>query len=236
MSFERTLGYIERLDRAKSERDIVDQLLGAISDYGFKYALAGTVPNRLLSSADFKSSILLKAWPDEWSRRYVERSYVRHDPVIRRLRSSAEAFGWQDCVGPVEDRIMCEAGDHGLRSGFAIPFLTIEGEIAGISLAGDAVELGATGASTVSTISCYAIARAMRLRGQRESKEKATLTARERECLAWSATGKSDWDVSVILGISESTVEKHLRGARVKLAAANRCQAVATASRIGVIL
>ncbi|SEB71655.1 LuxR family transcriptional regulator, quorum sensing-dependent transcriptional regulator [Nitratireductor aquibiodomus] len=60
------------------------------------------------------------------------------------------------------------------------------------------------------------------------------LTPREKECLQWAALGKSEWEVSQILGISEHTAEKHLLNAKTKLGASNRVHAVAEAIRCGV--
>lgn len=53
------------------------------------------------------------------------------------------------------------------------------------------------------------------------------LTARERDSLAFVAEGKTDWELSTILGISESTARFHVDNARRKLGAVNRAQAVA---------
>lgn len=53
------------------------------------------------------------------------------------------------------------------------------------------------------------------------------LTARERDALSWVAEGKSDWEIAVILGLSETTVRYHVDNARRKLGAVNRAQAVA---------
>jgi len=61
------------------------------------------------------------------------------------------------------------------------------------------------------------------------------LSPRERECLKWAAVGKSEWEISQILGISEHTSEKHLLNAKAKLGAVNRVQAVAEAIRRGYI-
>lgn len=55
------------------------------------------------------------------------------------------------------------------------------------------------------------------------------LSDRETHCLEWSARGKTSWEISIILGVSESTVVFHLRKAMAKLNAANRTQAVAIA-------
>lgn len=61
------------------------------------------------------------------------------------------------------------------------------------------------------------------------------LTERERECLVWIAQGKTSWEASVILGISESTTTFHLRNAVLKLKASNRTHAVAKALQSGII-
>ena len=53
------------------------------------------------------------------------------------------------------------------------------------------------------------------------------LTPRERDCLAFVAEGKSDWEISVILKVSEATARFHVDNARRKLGAVNRAQAVA---------
>src|ERR1043166_8798979 len=61
------------------------------------------------------------------------------------------------------------------------------------------------------------------------------LTLREREVLQWIAAGKSSWDVSVILGISERTVNWLISRAGRKLNAVNRTHAVVNAIRAGQI-
>ena len=55
------------------------------------------------------------------------------------------------------------------------------------------------------------------------------VSARELDCLKWIAAGKTAWEASVILGISERTVRFHLNGAREKLNCMTTTQAVAKA-------
>lgn len=50
---------------------------------------------------------------------------------------------------------------------------------------------------------------------------------RERDAIAWVAEGKSDWEISMIPGVSESTMRFRVDNARKKLGAVNRVQAVA---------
>jgi LuxR family quorum sensing-dependent transcriptional regulator len=88
----------------------------------------------------------------------------------------------------------------------------------------------------ISLVATYAIGRAMQLHsGAERTVEHIELTPRERECLQWAAVGKSEWEISQILGISEHTSEKHLLNAKFKLGAVNRVQAVAEAIRRGYI-
>jgi LuxR family quorum sensing-dependent transcriptional regulator len=53
------------------------------------------------------------------------------------------------------------------------------------------------------------------------------LTPRERDSLALVADGKTDWELSAILGVSEGTARFHVDNARRKLGAVTRSQAVA---------
>lgn len=55
------------------------------------------------------------------------------------------------------------------------------------------------------------------------------MSARELDCLKWTAAGKTAWEASKILGISERTVIFHLNAARKKLDCATTTQAVAKA-------
>ena len=61
------------------------------------------------------------------------------------------------------------------------------------------------------------------------------LTARQIECLRWSAEGKSSWDIAQILGISPRTVDEHLDNACRKLGVKRRAQAAVTAARAGLL-
>jgi len=62
-----------------------------------------------------------------------------------------------------------------------------------------------------------------------------SLSRREKEILQWLASGKSTWDVSMILRISERTVKFHMDNIMRKLDAVNRTHAVALALRQNLI-
>ncbi|MGI9115218.1 MAG: helix-turn-helix domain-containing protein [Chthoniobacterales bacterium] len=52
------------------------------------------------------------------------------------------------------------------------------------------------------------------------------LTCREREVMRWVSEGKSDWEISQIVGCVEQTVKKHLQHIYRKLGVENRMAAV----------
>lgn len=61
------------------------------------------------------------------------------------------------------------------------------------------------------------------------------LSKREQEVLTWSKRGKSSWEISAILNISERTVNFHVNNIMQKLNAVSRIQAVAVAIERGLI-
>lgn len=61
------------------------------------------------------------------------------------------------------------------------------------------------------------------------------LTRREQEVIGWLRHGKSNWEISRILGISERTVKFHVTSIMRKLNAVTRTQAVALAMELGIL-
>jgi LuxR family quorum-sensing system transcriptional regulator CciR len=52
------------------------------------------------------------------------------------------------------------------------------------------------------------------------------LTPRQRDCVVLVAQGKSDWEIGQVLGISESTVHKHIEDAKRRFGVSTRVQLV----------
>jgi LuxR family transcriptional regulator, quorum-sensing system regulator BjaR1 len=71
--------------------------------------------------------------------------------------------------------------------------------------------------------------------GQANGKAARQLSLRELDCLKWTAAGKTSYEISVITGLSQRTVEHYLSNAVGKLSANNKAQAVAIAVRKRII-
>lgn len=61
------------------------------------------------------------------------------------------------------------------------------------------------------------------------------LSKREHECLVWTSQGKTSYEIGMILGLSENTINNYLVSAGRKLRAVNRPHLVSIALREGII-
>lgn len=68
-----------------------------------------------------------------------------------------------------------------------------------------------------------------------ESDQTVLLTGREKACLSWAAQGKTSWEISQILSISERTVNFHLGNCISKTNSNNRQQAISRCVAAGYI-
>jgi LuxR family quorum sensing-dependent transcriptional regulator len=128
---------------------------------------------------------------------------------------------------------MNEASDFGLSVGFTVPMLTLDRQSAGLSIAGKNAELPLELRASLQLLAIYSFARAITLADKPPPQVK--LTRRETDVLRWIAEGKTDWEISKILNVSEHLIDKVARQIRTKFGAANRVQAVAQALRQRII-
>lgn len=85
-----------------------------------------------------------------------------------------------------------------------------------------------SGMRDIRVLGNYFHSHVLRINGQNAESD-MLVSARELDCLKWTAAGKTAWEASIILGISERTVRFHLNAAREKLNCTTTTQAVAKA-------
>jgi LuxR family quorum sensing-dependent transcriptional regulator len=243
ITLDQTCEVIDKLNRAVTPQAICDSLTSFTSRYGLTSMVACTIPSfHERTIAAQSQHLLVSAYPTEWRDRYLDQRYVHIDPVVRRIKRDVSPFLWSEAVPFIQDehssdvkRMFGEAGEFRLKAGLAVPLITLEGAAATVSLGGEAIDLPPEARGMIAMISTYAIARAIDLRDRERKRMSAKLTPREVECLKWAAEGKTEWEISAILNVSEHTADKHLANAHRKLGAASRAQAVANAIRWGLI-
>ncbi|WP_230531130.1 helix-turn-helix transcriptional regulator [Microvirga roseola] len=216
----------------------IDAVLAAVQSMaeplGFSsFIITGLpLPNRPLEPL-----VLLNSWPAGWSKRYLSQNYFQIDPVGQHAFATSAPLRWGDAPYRKEARlaqqVMGEAVEFGLRDGVLVPIFTATGWQSAISYAsGHKLDLGPKDMAAAHLLAITAHSRLRSLLSE-ERNLRRKLTPRERETLAWIAAGKSAWETSSILGISEATVITHLNNIRRKLNVANTTQAVVVALQAG---
>ncbi|WP_067215907.1 LuxR family transcriptional regulator [Stappia indica] len=234
------LAHLDRIRHAATAEDVRSRLVQASGGYGIDQVMCGLVPARATPPAQARKSIFFGNWPTSWLERYVARRYVEIDPVISRVVSADAMFDWREARAPAERAplarlMMEEAREHGLSAGFALPFSGPGGQRGSISLSGERIELDPSDRPTLALLAASAADRAATLLQGDAWRPASPLTVRERDCVAWAAEGKTEWESAAILGIAPRTVESHLIAARRKLNAANKVHLIAIAFRLGLI-
>src|SRR5580692_3522697 len=236
-SLDETLSFIAAVDRAGSADAVLETILSVVKPFGFSQVFAGIIPTPGMSAQQQVANVVLHRWPEKWSQRYFSQGYLFDDPTIQRVTTSTEPFLWSELEASYRDspsarRIMEEAREFALGFGFTVPMLTLDGQSAGFSIASDRGELPPHYRGPLQLLAMYSFGRALSLADRPPS---VKLTPREADVLQWIAEGKSDWEISKILHVSEHLVDKMARQIRIKFGATNRTQAVAQALRHKII-
>lgn len=162
--------------------------------------------------------------------------YVRHCPMTRHVVEAREPFFWTkvmdregECYRVV--RMPRGPGQHGLQ----VPVFGHSGFEGAVSFGGDRIDAAPRTRMALMLVGVAAFHAAHRLLGRVPEEESRSLSDREREVLAWVAAGRRHADIAATLGLSDRTIENHLRRIRKRLGVATTSQAVQVAIRNGEI-
>ena len=227
---------IDEIDQMRTTDQVMDRLGSAFSAFGYSSFLITGFPE---PPARVEPYFLLNGWPEGYSRHYERENYYRDDPVAAWCRRSTAPFEWSEArfdrrTWPRAAEVMSVAAEFGMRAGLCVPVGRDNGVQFCVSVAGERPDFEARAKRAVHLISLYAHAKAVDLSDLGRAAG-GLLTGRERESLTWTAMGKSSWEISMILGVSERTVNWFIANAGRKLGAVNRTQAVVNAIRVGEI-
>lgn len=236
MQFE---SFIENINTSHSVEEMHRLFTCAMEQFGFDANVYSLItPHRSVGLSAGHG--IMHNYPNDWLTYYIDNSYGRIDPVIKRAFYTTAPFTWDslrsDNLDEPQKQLLDEAHEAGLRSGVGIPLYGAAGEIAGFGLSSKDNNLPLT-RSTLQLLQAYAMqfhAAYIHLHADANSHE-ISLTSRESEVLHWLAEGKSLPDIAIILSISEDTVRFHVKAIYQKLGANQRIAAVLTAIRHGIL-
>lgn len=192
-------------------------------------------------SYDFETNLptpaIMSTYSDTWIGRYMEKNYAEVDPTVALAPKMPSPFYWEDITGTDESAqaFLDEAKfDAGLNQGLCIPLHGPFNDTFAISAASTEKDLLSEDELSTLYLICSQFHQTFIRLNQNKSKEVA-LTAKQCECLKWVAAEKSNWEIGVIMGISERTVRYHLTEAFSRLQVASRETAVLKAIMMGLI-
>jgi DNA-binding CsgD family transcriptional regulator len=201
--------------------------------------------------------ILVSNYPKDFLRRYSQERRHEIDPVLILAREGLTPMVWEDVVSRMrlseEQKLLNIERQHaGLYNEVTCPVHGPFGQTFALRFAHS--QPGAYDHAHLSALQVlaihfyYAFARVCRTYTEPASPPvgladapqigmsgACNLALRERECLLWTARGKSASSISVILGLSENTVNFYVKNAMRKLGTTNRVVAVVLAVRSGLI-
>lgn len=228
-----------RLNDCKTFEQVHARLHHLCRQLGFDSFLYG---GRFSSGGGRQSERILSNYDESWRRQYDKSGYVRLDPTVAHAETSLQPLVWSDemyVTAPQRD-FRDAAQSCGLVSGVTFPIQSKDGEVALLSLA-----LSASGpearahvremlgwGSLVATLSHDVIRKLVK---QEQVANRPKLTKREAEVLQWIAAGKSSWEISRLINISEHGVIYHVRNLLRKFDVTSRHQAVVKAIVLGLV-
>jgi len=219
----------------------IKTILVKVKEYlGFDNVLYGIKQPETFTQS---SALIISDYPFEWLKRYGEQGYVNIDPVAQHCFSSQIPYPWSGFKKHAKKKeifqFVGEAGEFKLRDGISVGMPRFDGEAGLISLSTDKVLMANSDRIIIylNAIQPFIHERICQMSGKAQYKNmNVDLTEREKTCLLWVAEGKTAYDISVILSISEATVVFHLKNAIQKLDVTNRSQAIAKAVLLGLIV
>jgi LuxR family quorum-sensing system transcriptional regulator CciR len=207
------------LSRATKELPELSGLLAECAQaMGFRYF---ALTHHVDFAAAASPGIRLHNYPAQWQEWFDKRSLGRVDPIHRASHVTSAGFTWAQVPYLIRltarDReVLEQARRVGISDGFTVP-ANVPGEYNGsCSFAlGSGDEFPNQQILVAQLVGGLAFESARRLAQPRMVPQHAVpMTDRQRDCVLWAARGKTDWEISVILGVSHDTVIQHLKHAR----------------------
>ena len=206
------------------------------------YAICGMVHLKL-SKIDDIVSVINVDYPIEWMELYFKREYQYVDPINQYNFTHFKPQIWSETYkkySAEKSEFVLTANEFGLKEGLTHGIFDGAGLNGSVfSFAGRSMKPTADHLKILEIIIPHlhqAILRVIKKTSLYEGDAMPhPLSRREIEILKWMREGKTNWEISVILGISERTVKFHVSNIINKLNTSNRSHAIAKALDLNII-
>lgn len=226
------------INELQTPYDVLRFLRKRTKAVGFSHFIVIKVPQH--GAGRMADIAMLSSWPAELIAAYDREEFGLDSPILRRLARSALSFQFEiEAVNAERDDVrritlLRLFADHEMARGAYFPVHNPAFGPGAIGYSGERATLDESEMTNLRMVSIHVFDRLAQLQIS-AAVEKPKLSERERECLLWTAEGKTSFEIGKIIGISEHTVNYYLNTASTKLNSTNRVQAVAVALRTGLL-
>jgi LuxR family transcriptional regulator, quorum-sensing system regulator CviR len=234
---------LELIDQSRFVKD--KQEMGALlRDLSINLPTQGVIAGLMLEpTASIRSEevpFINLGYSDEWLKEYLRNDYFSCDPIKRARVSGIDFMRWSETFvkaeKPSERQYIRQAREYDIYEGVTIGAHGASGRpISFFSFIGAGVANNEHDQILLRHLSPFLHEAMCRATPTSKAAGRAPLSERETEVLSWAMAGKTNWEISIILNISERTVKFHIQNVMGKLQASSRAHAVAIALGEGLI-
>ncbi len=232
------LDTLKKIDNATTVDGAIAPLMAFAKPLGFNRFLISQLINPF---SDASRHIMQHTnWPEEILVDRFEKGNVYKDPIVRYGIRSRHPFSWEQAYA-YDNRygsaMQNTARDYSMNDGFMFPMRRPGSPDGGISLAAERLDISRNEIAEMQLACAHSYYRLEDLHMNIEqSSEPVSLTPREIDVLQFAAAGKTLWEMSKIMNVSEAAAKDAAKRARNKLNAVNITHAVSTAIARDLIL
>jgi LuxR family transcriptional regulator, quorum-sensing system regulator BjaR1 len=232
----RAFDYIEGIQGVKNPDVVIAGLRRFLDEVGIDYFSFWFPSN---APAALRKSVLTDRPHYEWMETLFDRGQAERNPVMNGEVGKCGPLAWSEMVRMpcFADKLLPAfhgAQEFGINEGLTFAIQHRRRPNICAVFYGRHLDISAEARISLHVLALFTHERLVRL-GVWPQEAGAVLTQREADCLAWVARGKTDWEISEILSISENTVHWYIEQVKRKLGVPTRVQAVVAAIHDGAI-
>lgn len=238
------LEYLHFVSGAKSIEELWHAHVSKMAEYGFHRLIYGYTRFKTETSlGDPDDFVILTNHDQKYISGFLHQGLYRQAPMVLWALKNEGARSWEMIrkmlddgqLGPASKQVIEFNERMQLTAGYTISFFSASKRYKGaISLAGkpgicqsDLDEMWREHGEDIILMNNVVHLKILTLPYDSPNR---SLTSRQREALEWVGDGKTTQDIALLMGLTQATVEKHLRLARASLSVETSAQAVLKAA------
>jgi len=228
---------INLVQASNNETELLQAIMPLVKELGFEYCAYGIHIPIPISKPRVE---LVNNYTSDWKESYHQNNYLSIDPTVAYCWSNPIPLVWSEDLYASARNMWEDARAHGLEYGWAQSSHSGNGMSGMLTLSRGCESLGETELENIGyklSVLTHSLHTKMSdiFEHKHLSDLNANLTNREKSILRWTAEGKTAGEISLILNITERTVNFHITNINKKLNSPNKICSAVRAALLGLI-